>query len=421
MKRYIVGLVAFVLLLVSLAGCKELPQEPTTVPETTAAQKRDFAVIDLGEIPASLVTYLPKTPFQSNVLRLLSMKLGDLVETVEVEDKAVEVRLKFVVTLFGRTFAPADVLANLQHFYGLHPEKVSANILQSEIEENTLRLFFDRPVDFEAEFLSLPMFPSGFLNGTDQDSLGSYYISAFAPGELLVLKSEQQTELHFVHMDVEVAKVAFEEGKLDLFLLPRDYAVEYWASKQSSGRVASVDADYVYMLGFGPKLGIEQRLRIIVTLNRERYVDKYLEGSAKIVNYPFEVKGVKIPETIVEDSVRLMCSVGSEWSYHLCESLKSDLEQAGLVVQANYTDFTTALNVGMSEESDYVYLFAWKRSDPERYVQLLGPEFEGLEHSEMEALYSKLLPVYSVAVPEVKYLVSKRHARLLELLGLENR
>lgn len=418
MTRRISLIVLVGLLLVMLVSCKEPATEPTTIPTTTHAQSRDFIVVDLGEIPNTLITYLAKTPFQANVQRLISKNLSELIEEMTTEGNVVEVKLKLAVTCFGRTFTPADVLANLQHFYVLHPEKVSANLLQSEIDANRLWLEFDRPVDFEQDFLSLPMFPSSVLDGTDQDSLGQYYISAFAPGELLILKSEDQNELHFVHMDVEVAKVAFEEGKLDLFLLPRDYTVEHWASKLSTGRVTVVDADYIYMLGFGREVPYDQRLRIIGTFKREKFVDQYLQGSAKIVNYPFAVKGLDLPEILVEEPVKLICSVGSEWSYYLCESLKNDLENVGLVVQANYTDFTTALSVGMSETSDYVYLFAWKRSNPERYIDLLGPEFAGLETKEMEQLYLNLLPVYSVAIPEVKYLVSNKHMDLLDLLSL---
>lgn len=418
-RRLLLSVLVVCLGMVTIS-CSGNIKETTTVAVTTQPQNREFAVIDLGEIPQNLITYLEKTPFQTSVQKLISKPLSEIVEEIRIDGAQVSLKLKLAVTRFGRTFAPTDVIANLQHFYALHPEQVRANLLQSSVESNVLTLQFDRPVDFVAAFYGLPMFPSSVLDGTDQDSLGQYYVSAFAPGELLVLKSEDQKELHFVHMDVDVAKVAFEEEKLDLFLLPRDYAVEHWASKLEKAQVTVVDADYIYMMGFGREIPYDQRRRIIAAVKREKYVDQYLEGAAKVVNYPFALKDSETSEVMAEEPVRLICSVGSEWSYYLCESLKRDLDNAGFVVQSNYTDFTTALNVGMSETSDYVYLFAWKRSNPERYAELLGAEFEGLELSEMEELYARTIPVYSVAIPEVKYLVSSKYSHLVDVLSLRN-
>lgn len=430
--RNFAGMIFVLLCLSALLGaCVSQEIETTTaVSETvTEAAERDYVLLDVGELSEERSYYFPESALERRLVALTSVRLSDIVSVYETDGNSVNFALLPANSQLGETINGEDVIANIRLAYAENIENFNANIINASYDALSVSIEFDREVDFERDYLGLPIYPisDGALN--KDDSFGRYYVEG--EGELaqhieLVSSTAQDNKkLRFVHYGFDTARQMFEAGELDVLQLPRTNSAQLWADTLGGVRVVKQPSRYVYMIGFGPMVDYDTRRFLADTLKRSEFIDGYLDGFADVSRYPLgSASKAELPPISYESgeleakTLKYICFVDSEWSYSLCEYLSKTLAAKNIALDVLYTDFQSMLSIAGAEDSEYVFAFAWDLGAGTDPRVLLGEVFEGAVtdgalSEEFEELYLSALPVIAVARPFDNIVV-----RSSEFLGL---
>lgn len=432
----------FLLLSLSLlsVGCSE--QRETTATKNIKPQPVQPAaiVMDLGEIRENRRKFFPEERVGAKICGLISIPISQAVSNVSYEDVsaqdasdgtqgesrkiAVSITLLPVKSRLGKVISGMDLLENIKSAYEENADAFSAGILESGFDALDVRIVFDREIDFEKEFFHLPLYPSSYLDGTDNDSFGDYLVieedAAARKIELYSDTASEHRRIILMHSDFETARKAYMDGNLDILYLPRQTSAKLWA-ETVSGTILKMPPQYIYMIAFGPQIPMDARYHFFRHIHARDFIRDYLSGGAEITDYLVDKEDMKryLEETVgqgqQDHTYTFLCFVDAEWSYRLAEYLKKTFEDT---LTVEYTDFRNMLETGKSDSSSYVYAFAWDISKETDLSVLLGENFGGVDLDESEKrMFLETLPVIPFASPSDDYLI--RHEKYKIFIGGE--
>lgn len=413
-KMWILLVFAFLLF-----GCDAGSAPTTTVAEPAEKPARTAVVMDLGEIPETRKVFFPENRVSKKIVDLTSVSLSELVSSFEQKEEEVLLTLLPIKSQMGKTLTGSDVLESIKEAYREDVYRYSANLMESSYDALEMRLVFDRDFDFEKEFMSLPIYPVTFLSGEDRDSFGDYFIVSEDPllqkMEMYSNTLKERRELVILHSEFENAKKSYTEGLIDVLYLPRSSSSYLWADTVP-GSLVKTGGDHVYMMGFGAQIPIADRFYLYRLIQPDSFIREYLGGAADVTYYPAR-SNIPVPGDLVFPAenentnpealqYKYLCFVDAEWSYRFHQYLKEILLRKGFELDTVYTDFQTMLNMALSEDSDYLFAFAWNKDAGTDLSELLGPGFSGTELDEAgETLYFQSIPVIPIATPYEQYLL----------------
>ncbi len=423
MHKYIRAVVLVCFAIVALlSGCSGEKNIAATTTAVHQAEERDFAALDLGEIPEISRRYYPESEFERQLIKLTAVYLSDVAAEHKIDGNTVTLTLLPLKSQLGDTLNGEDVARNFALAYAEDVNKFNANIIKASFDGLSVSFEFDREVNFERDYMKMPIYPiaEGAINSAD--SYGDYYIvsgdSAAQRVDLVSNTAKKFNKLRFVHYGFETARQAIESKELDILLLPHINNAQLWAETLEGAAIIKRPSDYVYMLGFGQLVDYSSRKLIADRLVQRDFIDDYLAGFADTSTFPVGRQNVSDEvEEVLNDGSKLkyLCFIDSEWSYSFSEYLEKILAGSGVDLEITYTDFRSMLSIAQAEDSEYVYAFAWDLGAGTDLSILLGPEFGGIDPGEIDAdLYNKILPAIPIAVPFSNILL--RSAEYAELL-----
>ncbi len=405
---------------------KESTKDNTSL--ETVGSRRDYLAVDLGELPASYRLFFPADNVSKKIVGLTSIFLAEVVSDVTIQESVVYLTVLPVISQLGTSLSGETVLRNIEAAYLENQDHFSAEIVESAVDGLTLHLVFDKPVDFEREFFSLPIYPLSALTGENSDSYGTYMVveERVEPSVELELYSNtahSNKKIILSHYRFDSAKQKFEDGLLDVLCIPKEYSANNWAEASSAGEVVDVTEGFVYMLGFGDDVLPEQKEAVRNAFSQREFIEECLQGFASFSYYPLEQNLFDDREELVDKEagaevgdvtstepgeqmvLEYVCFVDADWSYDFCQYITSRLEMNGIVLRVLYTDFENMMRL-REERSDFLYAFAWDYEAGSDLSLLLGEEFDGQALDEDEvARYLASLPVLPIAEPFERYLV----------------
>lgn len=460
---------AFALLALGLVGCAPEEEPAGTDGEgesdavaTSSVQpfagdgnivpaSRSYITISLGEELSSKLRFFPTSRAGRLVAGLTSVRLSDIatikadgVNYDENGNVCVCITISPIKSQFGFTITAEDIEGSIRAAYQEDVNRFDANLLRVKSNGLDLNLVFDREADFAGLFNELRIYPSTRISGKDFDSFGDYFISDDSAIDIqLDLFSntlKENRKLHFINLPFEQARKEYEEGRIDILYLPKREAAAYWAEAQVEGVVHHIMADYVYMLGFGPLVSYQDRAEVFRAVSQKNFISECLGGSADVTNYPLS-KPIFVSDEIYQipsdegQVLRYICFLNAQWSYDFSNYFKHAMEARGFEVDVIYTDFLSMITMGSSQDSEYIYAFAWDLGRGTDLGRLIGPElseygrntvspafdnsgnvksWETLDEEGSDA-FMLSLPVLPLARPYDSYIVRDR--ALVELLG----
>lgn len=402
-----------------LASCQE-NEISTNATVTTPAEKvdRTYIAVDLGEIDSLSSRFFPESRVNRLFVRLISIPLSEVVSSIRYENESVFLSLLPIKTHQGKVLSGSDILENVLSAYKEDINQFSANIIESSTESLDVKITFDREVDFQAEFYSLPLYPISYLNGEDFDSLGEYRVSSIdLIAQRIELTSDHADSIVMMHSDFEVSKTAFQSGDLDILYLPRSSSARLWADTVG-GELVKIPSNQVYMLGFSQGVPFQQRAMLYMNLASQEFIKNDMGGFGEMTNFPASTRNkYDIDADVIEPMViSYICFVDSDWSYDFYRHLEKTLSAKNIQIEPVFTDFMTMMHMARAEDAEYVYAFAWHTGASTPISELLGESFSGLElNAADEGRYFNLLPVIPIASPYDYYLIqSERFRHIVE-------
>lgn len=361
-------------LIFTMASCQESLNEIETTSTGNEKAERNYIAIDLGEIDNLTRRFFPETRVNRIYVKLISVPLSEIVSSIQYEDRTVRLSLLPVKTHQGKVLSGGDVLLNIESAYKEDIAHFSANIIESNFESLDVSITFDREIDFEEEFFSLPVYPVTYLNGEDFDSLGEYRVTIMdLSAQRIELSSENSESIVMTHSDFEAAKTAFDAGDLDVLYLPHAGSAKLWADTVK-GELVKISSHRVYMLGFGAAVPMEHRVMLYLNMANQDFINNYMGGFGEMTTFPahstkkYEFESDQTDPTVIS----YICFADSEWSYQFYRHLDGVLSSKNIYLNPIFTDFMTMMHMVQAEDAEYVYAFAWVTDSKTPLSELLG-------------------------------------------------